>query len=112
MNKLRLYKDSNKDIDVISEYIMSLVNKEDQAKLFALLEKINQGGAKYLVKTQEYNTKKLEDNLFEIKVSKNRFLYCYCEGDIVYIVHAFYKSTRKTPKRDLKLARKRAKGLS
>ncbi len=112
MNQLKLFKEANKDIDVISEYILSLNNKEEQAKLFALLEKIDMGGAKYLVETHEYNTKKLEDDLFEIKVSKNRFLYCYSDGNTVYVVHAFYKSTQKTPKKDLSLARKRIKGLS
>lgn len=111
MNQLKLYKEANKDIDVVSEYILTLNNKEEQAKLFSLLEKINVGGSKYLVETQEYNTKKLEDDLFEIKVSKNRFIYCYREGNTVYIVHAFSKSTQKTPKKDLDIARKRIKGL-
>jgi len=112
MSQLKLFKEVNKDIDVVSEYILSLNSKEEQAKLFALLEKINEGGAKYLVKTLEYNTRKLEEDLFEIKVSKNRFLYCYSDSNIVYVVHAFYKSTQKTPKKDLALARSRIRGWS
>jgi|LGVF01.2.fsa_nt_gb phage-related protein len=109
---LTLYKESNKEYDVITTYIMSLKTVEEQTKLIALLEKIDTEGFKYLVESHELITKKLEDGLFEIKVSKNRFLYCYREGNQVHIVHAFKKSTQKTPQKDLKLARRRIKELS
>lgn len=82
---LVLYKESNKDVDVIT---------------------------KYLVETHEVNTKKLAQDLYEIKVSKNRFLYCYRKGNKVYVVHAFRKSTQKTPVRYLNLAKKRIKEMS
>lgn len=74
---LVLYKESNKDVDIVTKYIMDLSDIEEQTKLIALLEKIDQFGAKYLVETHEVNTKKLAKDLYEIKVSKNRFLYCY-----------------------------------
>lgn len=109
---LVLYKEPNKSIDVITSYILKLEILEEQVKLLALLEKIDEGGAKYLIESHEFNTKKLEDDLFEIKVAKNRFLYCYRKGNKVHIVHAFKKSTQKTPAKDLKLARKRISNLS
>jgi len=40
-----------------------------------------------------------------------RAFYCFLIGKRVVIVHAFIKKTPKTPDRELKIARKRAKEL-
>lgn len=100
---LKMFKDSQGN-NVITQYIHSLNRQEEKARLIALLTKIDTGGAKYLADNHELNTKKLVKGLFEIKVSKHRFLYCYHDGNEVYIVHSFMKKTQKTPKKDLKLA--------
>lgn len=38
-----------------------------------------------------------------------RAFYCFVVGKRVVIVHAFVKKTQKTPDKELKIARKRAK---
>lgn len=91
---------------------MGLSNIDEQAKLTALLEKIDELGARYLVELHEVNTKKLTNDLFEIKVGRNRFLYSYRKDNMVHVVHAFRKSTQKTSSRHLKLAMKRIRDMS
>lgn len=105
-----MYK-TNQGDNVIIKYVASLNRQEEQSRLMALLRKIDAGGAKYLVDNFELNTKKLDKELFEIKVSKHRFLYCYHNGNEVHVVHAFMKKTQKTPSKDLKLALNRIKQI-
>jgi phage-related protein len=53
--------------------------------------------------------KKLEKNLFEMRIRKGtqvRVFYFYDEDDYIFGVHAFIKKTQKTPKQELKKARK------
>jgi phage-related protein len=53
--------------------------------------------------------------LFEIrargKEGIGRSLFCTAKGGEVLILHSFIKKTRKTPKKDLEIARKRLKEL-
>lgn len=47
------------------------------------------------------------DNLFAIRIltgGNERFFYCYDTGDLVVILHAFEKKTRKTPHSEIKRA--------
>lgn len=53
--------------------------------------------------------KKLEPDLFEIRVRSGRQIrvfYFYHTGDIVFGVHAFAKKTQRTPDHELKQARR------
>ncbi len=109
---LELYTEPNSETDVITDYIFGLESVEEQTRIIALLNKIDQGGAKYIVVNRDLYTKKIEPGMFEIKVSSNRFLYCYRKGNKVHIVHAFHKSTNKTPTLDKNIARKRIKKIS
>ncbi|MBI9013827.1 MAG: type II toxin-antitoxin system RelE/ParE family toxin [Clostridiales bacterium] len=109
---IELFKEPNAEMDVVTQYILGLESLEEQTKILALLDKIDEGGAKYLITSHEHNTKKIEDDMFEIKIAKNRFLYCYRKGNKIHIVHAFTKSTQKLPTLDKKLARKRIKSIS
>jgi phage-related protein len=51
--------------------------------------------------------------LFELKPKSRsgigRALYCYCHGNVITILHAFVKTSQKTPQRDLAIARQRLK---
>ena len=40
-----------------------------------------------------------------------RAFYCYVVGQRIVILHAFIKKTQTTPEQDLKIARKRLKGV-
>lgn len=59
------------------------------------------------------HSRAMGNGLFELR-PRGRFgigraLYCFIFGKRIVIVHAFIKKTQRTPERDLKLARKRAK---
>jgi phage-related protein len=53
------------------------------------------------------------DGLFELRPRSSegvgRVFYCFMINQRIVILHAFIKKTRETPKRELKLARKRMK---
>jgi len=36
-------------------------------------------------------------------------LYCFIEGQRIFMLHAFVKKTQETPEKELRLARKRMK---
>lgn len=74
-----------------------------------MIETLKEHGAKYLIEKNDLITKKLVYDIFEIKISKHRFAYCYMKGNIVYILHAFRKNKQKTEKKDLTIALKRLK---
>ena len=56
------------------------------------------------------------DGLFELrprgKSGIGRAFYCFCMGRRIVILHAFVKKSRRTPDRELTLARKRMKEVS
>jgi phage-related protein len=57
----------------------------------------------------------LEDKLWELRLKGksgiSRAIYVTASGRRVVIVRVFVKKTQRTPKRELKLARERAKGV-
>ncbi len=60
---------------------------------------------------ENVSTKKIENDIFEIRTDRLRSLYTYREGALILIVVIFLKSTQKTPEQYKKLARKRIKKL-
>jgi phage-related protein len=77
---------------------------ECQAQYLAMIERLEQDG--YLI---EPFAKKLDKELFEIRIRRGRqvrVLYYYDDGDIVVGVHAFVKKTQKTPVREVHQARR------
>ena len=54
------------------------------------------------------------DNLFAIRIitqGNERFFYCYDDGEVVAVLHAFAKKTTKTPLSEIKYALKIRNGL-
>ena len=54
------------------------------------------------------------DNLFAIRImtpGNERFFYCYDDGTMVVVLHAFSKKTAKTPLSEIRLALKVRKEL-
>ncbi|MCX6816872.1 MAG: type II toxin-antitoxin system RelE/ParE family toxin [Candidatus Beckwithbacteria bacterium] len=57
-------------------------------------------------------TKKLEKNLYEIRVKLQgefRGFYAYMGKEFIVILHFFHKKTQKTPLKNLKTAKRRLK---
>ncbi len=58
--------------------------------------------------SEEY-AKYLEDDIYELRPSKNRVLYFYCASNGKYVLlHCFRKKTNKTPPKQIALAKKEA----
>jgi phage-related protein len=59
--------------------------------------------------------RRLEADLYEIRVrgkeGHGRFLFSACRGKRLVILHAFVKKTRRTPLRELAIARQRLRRL-
>ncbi len=58
------------------------------------------------------DAKKLDSNLFEIRIKVNgayRGFYAYAQSNYVVILHIFQKKTQKTPLKNIKTAQKRLK---
>lgn len=78
--------------------------EECQAEYLAVVERLEHDG--FLI---EPFAKKIERNLFEIRIRRGRqvrVFYCYHAGDAVIGVHAFVKKTQKTPQREIRQARR------
>ncbi|MGM0380263.1 MAG: type II toxin-antitoxin system RelE/ParE family toxin [Bacillota bacterium] len=95
----------------IMDFILGLP-KEEKYRIFTILQKIKQKGAKLLALNQiPYETKKITDIVFEIKIDSNRLMYCYIDKGKVCILSAFKKDSQKTRKVELDKAIKRAKEI-
>lgn len=61
------------------------------------------------------HSRALGDSLFELRPHGRegigRAFYCFLIGRRVMVLHAFIKKSQQTPDRELKLARKRLKGI-
>ena len=61
------------------------------------------------------HSRSMGEGLFELRPRGRegigRALYCFLAGRRISVVHAFIKKTEETPEKDLRLARKRVKGL-
>ncbi len=59
-------------------------------------------------------TRKMSNNLFELRITGSvqvRIFYNLVNGE-AWLIHAFVKTTQRTPKHHLKLATKRVKSLT
>ena len=90
----------------MEDFILGLP-KADQAKFVKVFEGIKEHGLNF----SEVNFRVLKGKLWEIKFSAPgggyRIAYVLIDRDSMFWLHAFKKSTQKTPKSDLWLAEKR-----
>lgn len=88
-------------------FLDSLLPKE-KAKLMALIERIEQYG--FEVSQKMKWTKKLEDNLYEIRSefggNHSRGIYFHYQNGVFIITNGFRKKTNKTPQREISKAKK------
>lgn len=92
----------------IEDYIMGL-SKSDQSKFYDVYQDIKKHG----VNCSGVIFKHLDGKLWEVKFTSEggryRIAYVLIEKDWMYWLHVFRKTTQKTPKNDLKIAKKRMK---
>lgn len=83
-----------------------------QARMFRLLELIEEHGADL----GPPHTEHLGQGLYEIRAKAKegigRGLFCYRKGRNIMVVRVFIKKTQKTPNREIRLARLRIKEVS
>lgn len=94
--------------DRVDEQILEMPAKL-QARIIKLLELMEKHGAHLGPPL----TKSLGDGLFEVRARAHegiaRALFCYLKGEHIIVLHVFVKKTRKTPKKELTIARTRQK---
>mgnify|MGYP006428954389 CR=1 FL=1 len=94
-DNLLIYGYKKNNSGEIMDFILSLP-KEEQYKIFAILKKIKEKGAELLALNKiPYQTKKITDIVFEIKIDSNRLMYCYMSKGKVCILSAFKKILKK-----------------
>jgi phage-related protein len=106
---LDYYKTKRGD-NPIKDYITSIDDIDETADIMETLDNIDEKGACYLLSGEEV-TRSLGDGLFELKKSKHRMYYLYCNGNHVYMLHACYKQKNKAEKNDIEIGKKRMKEI-
>jgi phage-related protein len=99
---------TNSGKDLIYDDFISNLPKKEKAKAIDTLEKIESEG----LEAFEYlNTRQLIKKLWEIKLSKSRFMYVIADEENLYILHACKKQKGKAEKVELDTAIQRARIL-
>ena len=91
----------------VSDYILSLGEKEHARIIYDLGQVRDKGLSCNAVRFRHIRGK-----LWEIKImlgSGYRIFYCMLNNDNIVLLHAYKKSGQKTPKKEIKLARRRMK---
>ncbi|MEA1974437.1 MAG: type II toxin-antitoxin system RelE/ParE family toxin [Bacillota bacterium] len=100
-SKLKIYGYNNEQSNEIEDFIYNLP-KEETYRILTVLKIIAKEGAKVLALNRlPYETKKIQNNLFEIKINSNRLMYCYIDHNGVCILSAFKKDSQKTRKKEI-----------
>jgi len=110
MYKIIFYEDKNGNSEVVS-YIKELQKRSKKSKecrilfnkIVAYLDMLEEQGTRI----GEPFTKHLEEDLWELRPLKHRFLYAYYKENTFVILHHFVKKTQKTPKRELENAKRK-----
>jgi phage-related protein len=100
-SKLKIYGYNDEQSNEIEDFIYNLP-KEESYRILIVLKKIAKEGYKILALNRlPYETKKIQNNLFEIKIDSNRLMYCYIDHNGVCILSAFKKDSQKTRKKEV-----------
>lgn len=105
--ELELYASEDGKEPVV-EFLDSLDHKMN-AKLVGLMELLEEKGTEL----REPYSAPLEDGIFELRCKQGsnitRVLYFFCLGKHIVVTNGFVKKTRKTPAKEIKLAKTRRK---
>lgn len=89
---------------IVNDYLHSL-EKPVYTKVLKQIKLLETFGSRL---TMPYS-KPISHNLFELRIQGRqeiRVLYCFYNGR-AYLLHAFMKKTRKTPRHEIEIAKKR-----
>ena len=91
------------------DFVAGMQNKKLQAKVIGSLDVLAEKGNEL----REPYSKHLGDGIFELRcrVASDavRLLYFFHEGKVVVVTNGFMKKTKRTPLREIRLAKKRRK---
>ena len=94
----------------VEEFILSLDNKM-KAKVLWTISLLEEYGANLRLPYSEH----LSDDIFELRIKQSsditRVLYFFYEGKRIILTNGFVKKGRKTPPKELKLAKDRRKNF-
>lgn len=105
MYVVEYYESSSGNIP-LKDFLLS-VNKKDIRKLSKIKHYFNmleEYGPKINENFQKGSSKKLRENLFELRPDNNRILFFYCTRKKIVLLHGFTKKTNKTPKKEIEKA--------
>ena len=106
MFEVEFYED-DKGSSPAYDFVMSMGNRKLQAKIVGSLEVLADKGNSL----REPYSKHLEDGIFELRcrVARDiaRLLYFFDGGKVVVVTNGFVKKTRKTPAKEISLAKSR-----
>ncbi|MBT3299996.1 MAG: type II toxin-antitoxin system RelE/ParE family toxin [Candidatus Marinimicrobia bacterium] len=98
------YYEDNRGIRPVEAYIDSLP-VEKQANVFRVFELIEEFG----IQLGTPYLKHIDGKIWEMRPGKERILYFTFTGKKFVLLTGFTKKTRKTPKKEIKIAQKRKK---
>lgn len=113
MYDIEFYEDKNGKSEIY-EYIMELKmnkNKENKQKLKKIdlyIDMLSEYGLKL---SQPY-IKKINNDIWELRPLRDRFLFVYWNGNKFILLNHFVKQTQKTPKKEIEKAKRLIKDYS
>lgn len=91
----------------IKEYLLSL-QKENRNVFEIVLKQIKKLAKEGCLLGMPF-VRKIRGDIWELRPSNQRLLYCCLKGNKIIILHAFTKKTNKTPEKELNKAEQRYK---
>lgn len=95
----------------LEDFILDLTKKnkiQEIAQIKLFIERLAEYGLK-LNEVFPRSYKKLDKKIFELRPGKNRVLFFYFTGNVFVLLHAFTKSSQKTPLNEIQKANKERK---
>ena len=109
-----LFYENGKGERPILQYIQELKRQQGNKDARIKFQKITE----YIRKLEIFGTSvgmpevdkiESEDNLYELRPLKDRIFFCYWKDNTFLLLHHFVKKTQKTPKREIKQAKRNLK---
>ena len=107
MYKIIFYKDVNGQ-NLIKEYIKSLKQNDSKdnnikfKKIISYIRILQQEG----ISIGKPYVKHIEGKIWELRPLRDRILFAYCDNNEIVLLTIFMKQTQKTPRREIKKAKK------
>ena len=111
--KIEYYK-TGKGSCPVEEYKNELAKNNNNllliSKIDLYIDKLAEHGHNINKDFKKNASKKLDEDIFELRPDKTRVLFFFCDEDGCYVLlHAFTKSSQKTPPNEIKNARNEMK---